>query len=461
MAEARRPGTRRGPDAQARERPVAEPGSRAARAQRSAETSDLILAEALGLVAEQGLDRTSVISLAQRCGLSTGPVYARYDTLDDIASDLWSCTLAPALVILLGLVRESVAGSAPAAKALSAELVRPSPTTAAICELVAVARRYPQLGEVVREDLGTQLRAHCVAQPELPEALALGQVTFLLGSAFLAPIARRCTRAQWQACLSLLRELSGDSAARAASGIEAPARAMGIPSPSTDDPRLDELAAAVMTVIARVGFEQATTSRIARQMQRGFSSSYARFSSKNELLVAVVSTLVDQIVGMSVRVPFGAGGDEFIAASVANIGGLVAEVNRENRHLRVEMMVAARHRPEIAAIIGPGYDVVLSEVDTMLSPGTSATIKARAHSYWALVRSANIGMSLLASASPVLGNIDWSAVSTGLFGVLSGLGGRPGRGATSGQSSPSTTPSVSSTDHISSVVSRPNRRPSR
>lgn len=400
---------------------VGAPVGRVTRSERSEETTRLILAEGLGLVAEEGLDRSSAISLAKRCGLSTGPVYARYDTPEDVAVDLWQRTLDPALAELLHGLRAAVAGSAAATADLAAEMLRPAPTTAAICELVAVARRYPQLAEQIREDLGSRLRAHLAAQPAVPPAMVLGQVSFLLGSLTLAPIVAEENRADGSGSLGLIAEICADVPARSAPRVDPEPRVMPLPESATGDPLRDELAEAVTAVVARVGFEHATATRIARQAGRGFSTYYKRFSSKDELLVSIVASLVEQIVRISARGFAGLSREEFIAGSVANARGLCAEENRENRHLRVEVMVAARHHPEIAEVVDRVYATARGEIEQEFRRTTAAADRERAMDYWALVRANNIGMSVLASATSMLQGVDWTPASAGLFDVFSSL----------------------------------------
>lgn len=397
--------------------------AKAERARRSQETSDLILAEAAGLLAEQGLDRCSAIALAQRCGMSTGPIYSRYDTPEDVAVDLWQHALDPALAGLLDLLSHAAKNSDSAIEQLAAELTRPRPVTAAICELVAVARRYPQLAEQIRGDLVSRLRAHCAAQPELPPAMAIGQVSFFLGGVMLAPVVAPEPTSRWRVALGLIAELGEDTAARGVAPVDSRATVMPMPEPTAGDPLQDDLAKAVMAVVARVGYERATATRIARQAQRGFSTFYGHFASKDECLVSVVTALIDQIIGISVRGFVGAGREEFIAASVANARGLVADENRENRHLRVETMIAARHYPEIADVAGRLYAAVQAEIEQALGANAPAVSRERANAYWALVRSNSIGMSLLATATPFLDDVDWTPASAGLFGLLERTGG--------------------------------------
>ena len=256
-------------------------GDRPRRRRSHAAANDLVLRDiSLQLLAESGLDGLSFSDLAQRSGLTRTPIYARYDSPEDVAVELWSDLLVDHLDHLMELNAEWYAGSGDRpSDELLAEFSAPSRQSAALIEVLAVARRFPYLQDVVAESLGRRVEAY-VAASGAPRAVAVTQLSILLGTLFLAPVVGPTVGNGWALALPVAKELLTDTEAwgaptRAVEPVEIP-----LPSPTFDDEILDVFVPAIMRVISRSGYEHASANRIARETDRAFNAVYERFEGQ-------------------------------------------------------------------------------------------------------------------------------------------------------------------------------------
>ena len=397
-------------------------GVHSSRSQRSLDTSAHIKQEGLAFLAELGVDLMSTKDLAALAGISTGPIYARYDTIEDLVLDLWCEVLHPEFLRLLAIIRPAMAGAADERRELAELLADPTLKSQAIVEVLSVARRYPQLSERVGIDLARAFSDHINAQPETAPAMAMAQCTTTFGSMFLSPMVPRESIADWEGMINLVGRASHDPTALAEPHREVEPTIIELPKMATGDVVVDEFVVAAMTVIARVGFEQATSTRIARVAGRGFSTIYNHYSSKEELMVATVESMIQQNIEISFRGFAGLDRETYIQASVANAYGLVSDINRENRQLRIEVLMSARHHKEIAAFAEQGYGEMFSAlreaVTQMVGPERAVEILPRTTPLWLTLRSNNIGMALLANISPIMRDVDWTPASAALYGLI-------------------------------------------
>ncbi len=392
------------------------------RSQRSLDTTAHIKQEGLAFLAELGVDLMSTKDLAIRAGISTGPIYARYDTIEDLVLDLWCETLHPEFLRLLAVIRPAMAGAEDERRELAELLAEPTVKLQAIVEVLSVARRYPQLAERVGIDLARAFSDHINAQPTTAPAVAMAQCTTTFGSLFLSPMVPRESVADWEGMINLVGRASQDASALTEPHREVEPTIIELPTIATGDVVVDEFVVAAMTVIARVGFEQATSTRIARVAGRGFSTIYNHYSSKEELMVATVESMIQQNIEISFRGFAGLDRDAYISASSANAFGMVSDINRENRQLRIEVLMSARHHKEIGSFAEQGYGdmytALREAIIQMVGAERAVEMLPRATPLWLTLRSNNIGMTLLANVSSVLKEVDWIPASAALYGLI-------------------------------------------
>jgi AcrR family transcriptional regulator len=188
---------------------------------------------------------------------------------------------------------------------------------------------------------------------------------------------------------------------------------------------VDEFVTATMTVIARVGYDNATSTRIARLTGRGFSTIYNHYASKEELMVASVAALLDQIISVSIRAFVGLDRDQYLDLSVANAKAIVGPEGRDNRNLRLETVLAARHHDDVRPLVSKGYEAMRAAlIEAAHSVANRSIPEADLQQLWLLLRSNNIGMSLIASSTSAYQGIDWTPASAALHNLVTNcLGG--------------------------------------
>jgi AcrR family transcriptional regulator len=169
----------------------------------------------------------------------------------------------------------------------------------------------------------------------------------------------------------------------------------------------DALVDAVAAVVARVGLERATASRIARRAGMTSGAIYGRYASKEDLLVESLDTLLaptirDGIVthGDSVAAP-----DPGAELSRA-LAGLLGPARREWRCFRVEAQLAARHHPRIAASMHRVQEEGLREYLASLGAQTDDA-RAALDVLGRVSQVAPIGLALTDLVVPGISGIDW------------------------------------------------------
>lgn len=382
-----------------------------------AAANDVVLRDiSLQMLAESGLDGLSFSDLAQRSGLTRTPIYARYDSPEDVAVELWTDVLLDHLDHLMALDAEWYAGSSdrPSDELLS-EFQAPSQRSAALVEVLAVARRFPYLQDVVVESFGRRVETY-VAASGAPRAVAVTQLAILLGTLFLAPVVGPTVGDGWALALPVAKELLTDAEAWSAPKRDVEPVEIPLPSPTFDDEILDVFVPAIMRVISRSGYEHASANRIARETDRAFNAVYERYESKEALMESVVAAWVEDGINIALTPFIGLGADEFIERSVTSGRSIVADVNRPFRNLRNEMTLAARHHPTIAANTARLYrDAALRGrvLFDQAYEGVDDEVFLQLALIGSLVRSNGFGLCLMATCLPSLSDLDFTPASTG------------------------------------------------
>jgi len=141
----------------------------------------------LKILASRGLDLLTFSDLAKEAGLSRAPIYSRYDSLEDVAIELWESAFEPALKNLFATTSRWHQGSDPANFAEIAQLLtEPSPELRGLVEILGVARRFPSLQDIVRRSLESELDRYIEGE-SVPASIVISQFNVSLGAVFLAP----------------------------------------------------------------------------------------------------------------------------------------------------------------------------------------------------------------------------------------------------------------------------------
>jgi AcrR family transcriptional regulator len=378
----------------------------------SQENDERLLDAALEEIAGVGIDRLGMSSVARRAGLTTGALYGRYENVNELAADVWTNRVRDAQFQFLDrAVRRLVDGDVSTTVAeVVRELSVPTRATVAALELLASARRIDELDEIVGPDIDRWLRLWG-AGPRARDQRRRAQVLFTMGSLWGALIHAlpRARPADWEMLLTLVAESYARPYDEPPSRF-APERTAAIRAVA-DDRSESALIDSVSTVVARVGFERATTSRIARRAGLTSGAIYARYRAKDELLTHAVDVLLAKRLADDLA----ANRETFFrspnvgAATARIVGGYLMPARREWRHFRVEAQLASRHHPNLAKVIDRIQETAITEYLVALGANTEAEQLALG----GIARFAQIvplGLGFVDLVAPGSGGADWRAV---------------------------------------------------
>ena len=319
----------------------------------SRDNDERLLEAALAEIAAVGVDRLGMSAVARRAGLTTGALYSRYENVNELAAAVWTTRVREShFAFCDAAVRALVDGEPSVALGdIDRDLTAPSLSTIAALELLATARRVDELDEVVTPDL-EQWMKHWGAAPRSRERRRRAQVVFTVGSLWgvLLHTLPHHRDLDWQPMLAAVAR-SYAQPYRLPGERFAPDR-VGAVRADTGDSSQSALIDSVSAITARVGFERATASRIARRAGLTPGAIYARYRTKDELLVQAVEVLLaqrftDDLETNSPR--FSA--PDVGTATARIVGGYLSAPRRDWRIFRVEAQLASRHRPQLAATL--------------------------------------------------------------------------------------------------------------
>jgi AcrR family transcriptional regulator len=180
--------------------------------------------------------------------------------------------------------------------------------------------------------------------------------------------------------------------------------------PEADDPTLGNLVVAATKVIMRTGFENATANRIARYANRAFSSSYAYFDSKEELMLYATEFMFrDSIVRNDIM--FLAGDEEeHIHAAASRIRELTTQSASEDARLfRIEATLAARHHDELGRSIRNLFKQSLEQI--LMSTNKNQKAQDEVRSVWIGVRIVGFGHNVFGLVATGYADVNWMSTA--------------------------------------------------
>lgn len=330
----------------------------------SQENDARLLDAALDEIASAGVDGLGMSGVARRAGLTTGALYGRYENVNELAAEVWTSRVRDEHFAFLDAALCALVdgeGSVSVADIVR-ELSAPGRVTVAALELLATARRIDELDEVVAPDVERWLRGWG-ASARARDQRRRAQVLFTLGALWgvLLHSLPRARRVDWPAVFERLGHTYGQPYDGSDECLE-PDPTDAVHAETGDDSE-SALIDSVSTIVARVGFDRATTSRIARRA--GFTSGaiYARYKTKDDLLAHAVDVLLAKRFANDLVTNRDAYFNEpNVGAATARIfGGYLAPARREWRLFRIETQLASRHRPQLAATLDRVHETAIRD----------------------------------------------------------------------------------------------------
>ena len=245
---------------------------------------------AVRTIAARGWDATTMNGIAEAADLTYGAAYARYPDRVDLAVDLWTTRLAPALSATIEAVDACTTDpTADGAVALRA-CAYPSADVLGAMELVQASAFEPRFAGAV-QDWVTQMSPITLALGDAQRAAVLASARIMAFGLILT------AHRPWVAQLDLAAEF-----ARFANALRQPVPPAFVPpaeaphlrtSPFTsEDSRVDAVLAATADEVATRGYRGATLSRIIRASETSAAFIYQRWPAKSDLVAAAGAALI-------------------------------------------------------------------------------------------------------------------------------------------------------------------------
>ena len=313
-----------------------------------------ILDTALAAAHKLGLANLRFSHVIEKTGLSSGALYARYLDHADMTAALWDERLhAPTMALLDYLSNALPVSGSVETRNLAVRLANLSKEEVVGLEAIMIARRLPELDELVARDLEAWLQSSGFADESLDGRVRMAvSLSTTLGCMFNSQIDPNVE--EW-AKIFPVYSMALDS--RKAVSASAPRRIKGEPVVSkTGDPLRDALIDATAAVIARSGTDGATLSRIARRARLTSGAVYTLYEGKDALiddalreLLNIAATESGQVVAAGAAI-----GDE--AGATATLYTLAFAPERKPwRQFRMEVTISARTNRATRTILTQSY----------------------------------------------------------------------------------------------------------
>lgn len=336
-------------------------------------TRQLLLDHAVDEILTVGVDKLSFTGIAKRAGLTTGSLYSRYEERSELLIDVWQCRCQPVLHEFLQLVAASLTLEGTGERRHLAEILRsPSPELMVAIELLVVARRIDELGEIVMPWLVTEFRDGTVnGQTDQFQYIAAITVGSLLVTFGIADDSLDWT----EFC-----DVSFNAWANAprTKKVELPKIGLEGWIDGEFDDAERRLIRSTLEVVAKTGFERATVSRIARRSGMNPATLYQRYADKEQLMTHVIEkAVVSNLANFtSLNRSFSADNvTDFHLVGMALAAALMEPQFKEVRQIRLEVHLAAAHNTSIGAFLREQARRVFDADVSMLRTGVAVDVK--------------------------------------------------------------------------------------
>ena len=370
---------------------------------------------ALRLLASVGTDGLTLPAIAKAAGLTTGPVYARYDGVDDVLVVLWDSRLRDELLRIIHLQIGWVNSELPLPEELRALLEEVAVEANALVELMATLRRYPFAYSMIQPQIDQIFESAATEHAEIPRAVLQQQLGFVLGTVFVRPIFASTFSDSVIEAAHLLREMSVRREGWSATSEVGELFPVPIPTFDEEEPVRKAFLDGALQTIAVTGLEGASAQRIARAAGYGFSTAYSYFRSKEELAEEALQTVVRQLFVLNRASDGIQDHDDYVQRIVAIQRGALSEAGRPLRQLRVECVVAARHSPRIRKFAQNRFSEVLvfaAHRNSGRHEGQYSMIAT-----WSIIATHNFALPLVSGCTRYLDSADWAPIAEQLYYV--------------------------------------------
>lgn len=387
-----------------------------ARSAQSVRRDGEILDAALEEVVQSGTDQLGMHPVARRVGVTAGAIYARHETPDELAVAVWTDRCGPETLQLIDDCLAVALGHRDGGD-LVERAVSATPAVRAGLEMLAIARRRPDLAEVMQPEVLDRL--DWASRDPRERA----RIAFLVGIVWGIVLHDNVSDVEpdiWRLAMVLInRALATDT--ELPDGEWQPEVGDRITS-RTGDALRDALVDSAAAVIGQVGLQSTTVSRVGRRAGLTAGAVYTQYASKDDLLIDAIRVLLDEAVTDNRpltdrtvdRIEMGN-----VAAHLLTRGG--GEKRRPWLRFRLEAYIAASHRRDLAAVLDELHTNGRGRYHAMLAP---AGVKPSVADLVAIVGQAiPLGLAVLDSYVDGLDAIDFRHVTMPLLGYVADASG--------------------------------------
>ena len=372
--------------------------TRKSRSDQSQEIDERIVRVAIELINDVGPDLFTATELARRTGLTTGAIYRRYDSTDDVLKQIWrECWPG-----LRGFAEASYHGDSRSESEFEfaiSEYVKPSSIARAAALIMSCACRVPLIAQQVRDDVWHFCSPTEVMDP-VETGLRFASLSLALGRCLLSEV----VAIDSDALREVARVMIGTPEVQELIEVDASPRVYAMVSELQIDADLLE---AGMSLISQVGFEGTTASRIARETARPFSQFDKQFGNKIRLMERLVEGLIPPVLDFENQMRDAQGPEE----SAAAMRSWNAVENSTVRKLVAEIVLVANTREAIRDMVAASFAArarVLSDL------GVEGIGLVRGG--WHFGNAYFVGMSTLGLLVPTV-DMDFSGAVTALISM--------------------------------------------
>lgn len=347
---------------------------------------DELLMSGVQAIADRGIDHVSVSDVAKLSAVSRPTFYTYFGDMSGFFAEIW-----------LRYGREWLDNQVSDRQEIDPALDQ------ALLEIVAVARRIPEVFEVLQPDFEKWWRDQ-VQGNELESLRLVWDLGFLLGHKLSSKVTEKSSLGLAVRPLIKLPDNVLELPGMEGLGVKITSEMLPPMAGLTrqDDSVESILTMAAIEVIATSGVAASSMTRIARRARVSTGSVYPRFKSAEVLIQQSFVTAIQSIVSRNVEMVAeqGIGIDQYAMTVNAGYG----ENRKMWRNFRTEMHVEAAHDKHLATFMESGFEKAAQFlIDSFLAFGAPEEIAKRVS--WFL-HSHAIGISIIHSLLPEISEHD-------------------------------------------------------
>lgn len=372
--------------------------TRISRTDQSQETDERIARAAIELVNDVGPDLFTATELARRADLTTGAIYRRFDSVDDVLKAIWRICWSS----LRRFAEASYFGNSRSESEFDvaiSEYVKPSSKARAAALILSCSRRVALIDQQVREDAWQYCSPTEVTDP-VEKGLRFASLSLALGRCLLSEV----VAVDSDALREVARVMIGPPEVQELIRVDSSPRVYELVNQAEIDA---DLLIAGVSLISQVGFEGTTASRIARETSRPFSQFDKKFGSKIRLMERLVESLIPPVLDFENQMRDARGAVDCSAA----MNSWNAVENSTVRKLVAEIILVANAREPIRNLVAAK---LTSRAQVLSDLGVEGIGLVRGA--WHFGNAYFVGMSTLGLSVPT-GDMDFSGAVTALISM--------------------------------------------